>query len=550
MSLKTLLSWLVVCESLGSPESWKIDLDADILGFAKAQVFANASPFVDEEDLILLSTRDVIDKALKEGRPLLTTFTADWCGQCRKYYAELQKLELLLRDQSLKLPWINTTFTQGVLEIQNDSDLIRDWGIDWVPTTLLFKPDGDLADYPGPWRAANLLLWLHQQFTGKSSFYVEDIEVMTMLMEFMSELSVLCGCQDVERLVSEWPRDLPPVSASKVVCSAVYDAPPQGCTVRYRLSKSQPFVIIPIDESHTIQWEFLSTLMTPVRLSRSNHVEVFSSEYPLLLAVYPEFPKDEETINNKATLKNQDKLNKQVHQKAIEVMNNIRHVGKVTCAEMGTETPFERRLLDYMGISTLWDRDKEVAMSFKLDPMLLLLKPTKAFLPKYAIANAAHLARMDSLDRPQLIDAHHHWMYDGSSGPWWTADEESLTQWLSRALQGTTPPTILKSEAVDYRPDGAITYISSNGLSKLLASNETNLVLYVRASWCGHCLKVDPVFKKVAEKFATGRILFAAMNSDLNDLPLFKTQDNEGGGWEYRALLHEGPPLILLFPSQ
>eukprot|EP01054_Gregarina_sp_Poly1_P002845 Gregarina_sp_Poly_1__2844@NODE_1793_length_3321_cov_76_000000_g1167_i0_p2_GENE_NODE_1793_length_3321_cov_76_000000_g1167_i0NODE_1793_length_3321_cov_76_000000_g1167_i0_p2_ORF_typecomplete_len286_score21_13Thioredoxin/PF00085_20/1_5e07TraF/PF13728_6/0_0071Thioredoxin_6/PF13848_6/0_13Thioredoxin_6/PF13848_6/4e02Thioredoxin_9/PF14595_6/0_073Thioredoxin_8/PF13905_6/5_6e03Thioredoxin_8/PF13905_6/0_13DUF953/PF06110_11/0_17AhpCTSA/PF00578_21/7_4e02AhpCTSA/PF00578_21/0_6OST3_OST6/PF04756_13/0_18_NODE_17 len=217
-------------------------------------------------------------------------------------------------------------------------------------------------------------------------------------------------------------------------------------------------------------------------------------------------------------------------------------------AEMGIETPFEKKILDFLGISTLWDWDKDTAHSFTLKPMLILLKPTKSFIPKYAIVNSPKTPRLAEIETPQLLDLNHFWLFDSGSDPWWKSDSDTISRWMNSVLSGTVFPSILKTEPEEYRSQGSITQLSARGLSKLMADSRSNIVLYARTSWCAHCMKVDPIFRKVAEAYSTTEILFATLNLDLNSLPLFRVRSRDGNV-EYKSLIYEGPPLILLLSS-
>ncbi len=72
---------------------------------------------------------------LNASLPVLIEFGAEWCGPCKRLEPELEKLE---NEWSGK-------FTLAHINVDQNPDLVMNYGVMGVPTVILFK-DGELMD--------------------------------------------------------------------------------------------------------------------------------------------------------------------------------------------------------------------------------------------------------------------------------------------------------------------------------------------------------------------------------------------------------------------
>jgi len=72
---------------------------------------------------------------LNEGKPLVVDFWAEWCGPCRMIAPVIEELSKEYEGK------VNI----GKLDVDNNNDVVSQFGIRNIPTILFFK-DGKLTD--------------------------------------------------------------------------------------------------------------------------------------------------------------------------------------------------------------------------------------------------------------------------------------------------------------------------------------------------------------------------------------------------------------------
>jgi len=121
---------------------------------------------------------DVNGKLVKldasRGKPVILDFWATWCGPCRREMPELNRIYQRYRDRGLEVIGVSVDTIQGngaravapfIKEFQisysivmADQDIVNQFAIVGIPTTLFIAPDGELvARFDGAGPPGNLV---------------------------------------------------------------------------------------------------------------------------------------------------------------------------------------------------------------------------------------------------------------------------------------------------------------------------------------------------------------------------------------------------------
>ncbi|WP_373649987.1 MULTISPECIES: DUF255 domain-containing protein [unclassified Schlesneria] len=80
------------------------------------------------------SYRQAVDEANRDGKPLIVSVTASWCGPCR------QMKQLTFNDSRL-IEVVQSQFVPYMIDADEQPDLVSGLGIEAYPTTLVISPD-------------------------------------------------------------------------------------------------------------------------------------------------------------------------------------------------------------------------------------------------------------------------------------------------------------------------------------------------------------------------------------------------------------------------
>ena len=97
---------------------------------------------------------------------------------------------------------------------------------------------------------------------------------------------------------------------------------------------------------------------------------------------------------------------------------------------------------------------------------------------------------------------------------------EGLTAALEAFKKGTLP-AYYKSSAVPETNDEPVKVVVGDSFETLVLTEDKYVLLEAYAPWCGHCKKLDPIYKELAEKLANETdIVIAKMDATENEHPL------------------------------
>jgi protein disulfide-isomerase A1 len=94
----------------------------------------------------------------------------------------------------------------------------------------------------------------------------------------------------------------------------------------------------------------------------------------------------------------------------------------------------------------------------------------------------------------------------------------SVRAHIESHASGELKPTF-KSEPIPENNDGPVTVIVGKNFESIVLDENKNVLLEVYAPWCGHCKKLEPIYKKLGQHFAKNDdIVIAKMDGTANEV--------------------------------
>lgn len=112
---------------------------------------------------------------------------------------------------------------------------------------------------------------------------------------------------------------------------------------------------------------------------------------------------------------------------------------------------------------------------------------------------------------------------------------ETLTAFAQSLIDGTAQATYKSAAIPDEPTDEGVSIIVGKNFDSIVMDPTKDVLLEVYAPWCGHCKKLDPIYKKLAKRFSTiDSVVIAKMDGTENEHPLAEAK---------------GYPTLLFFPA-
>lgn len=112
---------------------------------------------------------------------------------------------------------------------------------------------------------------------------------------------------------------------------------------------------------------------------------------------------------------------------------------------------------------------------------------------------------------------------------------ETLSTFCESLIDGTAAATFKSAAIPDEPTDDGVAIIVGKNFDSVVMDPTKDVLLEVYAPWCGHCKKLDPIYKKLAKRFASiESVVIAKMDGTENEHPLAEAK---------------GYPTLLFFPA-
>lgn len=97
---------------------------------------------------------------------------------------------------------------------------------------------------------------------------------------------------------------------------------------------------------------------------------------------------------------------------------------------------------------------------------------------------------------------------------------ENVQDFVSDYFAGKLKP-IVKSQPVPKKSKAPVKVVVGSSFEKIVNDPSRDVLVELYAPWCGHCKKLEPTYKKLAQKFVDNKkLVIAKMDATANDVPL------------------------------
>ena len=97
-------------------------------------------------------TSEELKEKIKRGENFALDLFAEWCGPCKIMLSNMEKVQNILTTRNDA-----TNYDVYKFNIENDMDLMKEWGVRGVPTIKIFKSGEEIFSQAGVMSAEDVL---------------------------------------------------------------------------------------------------------------------------------------------------------------------------------------------------------------------------------------------------------------------------------------------------------------------------------------------------------------------------------------------------------
>lgn len=419
-------------------------------------------------ETVITLTGETFDDVVSKETLMLVEFYAPWCGHCKALAPEYERAAKLLE----KLP---TPIKLAKVDATLEKDLAVRYNVQGYPTLFIFRR-GKHFKYDGPRDELGIYNFMKKQ-QESPSIYIHSLNELEKKTpdDFPAVLGVFSSKDSNEFQIFEDAinqlRSQPYAFlhvADDSIAKQIKESPPSVVIVTGKLLRTdyEPIrkrISIKSDTTSDAIVQFIGNNSIPLVGHRSRRTLLFYHDrYPLCVVYYDvDFSFDGRVDTNI------------IRQKVVSVAKKFKGQG-ITFA-VSHESDFEEELKD-LGLE---DAGEDVNAGLWLSPK-----------EKYAFAPEDEF------------------------------EAGLLEEFIDDVLEGKVKP-VIKSQPMPERQEGPVLTVVGSSFDSLVTKSKKNVLIEFYAPWCGHCKKLEPIYRQLAEKFKdSAEVVIAKFDATANDAPV------------------------------
>lgn len=415
---------------------------------------------------VLTLTASNFDAIISKSDIILVEFYAPWCGHCKQLAPEYERAakQLLSLPKPIKLAKIDATV---------EKELAQKYSVSGYPTLLVFRR-GKHYKYTGPREESGIVHFMKEQLVSPSKL-VSSVEQLkksltpswpTIVGFFYTESSNSLYDVFIDTAYVERERsfkflhiiDQKVINELKEKVNSIVLFQAEWFQSKFEPTRYR----LPLQNSITVEEisNFIGNNSLPLVGQRTYNSQWLYTKYPLVIVYYD--------VDFSFEFRQQTQLTRS---HVVKVANELK--GEITFC-IAKEEDYIEELKDLK----LDDSGEDVNVGYFESPKIrYAMEPTDEF------------------------DANH------------------LRKFVNNVRKGVIKRTI-KSQPSPDRIEGPVTVVVGETFESLVTKSDKNVLIEFYAQWCGHCKKLEPIYKQLSLKFADNEnLVIAKIDATANDYP-------------------------------